>query len=151
MAIMKRSFFNTAVMLLLWSCLILTTYSCGRGSIQKAPSTEFATFIKAYSGGVLTGDNPIRIEFAQDIPLSTSHRSYEALKTTGERLNVFKDEQVALIWGVKDWCFPPEVFMAEFLKYYPNAFTRRIEDAGHYLLEDSPRETLAAIREFLEK
>ncbi len=71
MAIMKRSFFNTAVMLLLWSCLILTTYSCGRGSIQKAPSTEFATFIKAYSGGVLTGDNPIRIEFAQDIPLST--------------------------------------------------------------------------------
>lgn len=90
-------------------------------------------------------------EFVQDIPLSTSHRSYEALKTTGERLNVFKDEQVALIWGVKDWCFPPEVFMAEFLKYYPNAFTRRIEDAGHYLLEDSPRETLAAIREFLEK
>ena len=90
-------------------------------------------------------------EFVQDIPLSTRHRSYEALKTTGERLNVFKDEQVALIWGVKDWCFPPEVFMAEFLKYYPNAFTRRIEDAGHYLLEDSPRETLAAIREFSEK
>ncbi len=90
-------------------------------------------------------------EFVQDIPLSTRHRSYEALKATGERLNVFKDEQVALIWGVKDWCFPPEVFMTEFLKYYPNAFTRRIEDAGHYLLEDSPQETLAAIREFLEK
>ncbi len=90
-------------------------------------------------------------EFVQDIPLSPRHRSYEALRTMGERLNVFKDEQVALIWGAKDWCFPPDVFMAEFQQRYPNAFARIIEDAGHYLLEDSPEETLAAIREFLEK
>ncbi|MGN0910770.1 MAG: alpha/beta fold hydrolase [Thermoguttaceae bacterium] len=90
-------------------------------------------------------------EFVQDIPLSPRHRSYEALKGTGERLNVFKDEQVALIWGVKDWCFPPEVFLDEFLKYYPNAYVKKIEDAGHYLLEDSPKETLASIREFLER
>lgn len=90
-------------------------------------------------------------EFVKDIPLTPRHRSYETLKETGERLGVFKDEQVALVWGVKDWCFPPDVFMNEFLKYYPNAFARRIEDAGHYLLEDSPKETLAAIREFLEK
>ena len=90
-------------------------------------------------------------EFVQDIPLSPRHRSYEALKRTGENLKVFKDEQVALIWGVKDWCFPPEVFLEEFLKFYPNAYVRKIQDAGHYLLEDSPAETLAAIREFLEK
>lgn len=90
-------------------------------------------------------------EFVQDIPLSPRHRSYEALKGTGERLNVFKDEQVALIWGVKDWCFPPEVFLDEFLKYYPDAYVKKIEDAGHYLLEDSPKETLASIREFLER
>lgn len=90
-------------------------------------------------------------EFVQDIPLSPRHRSYEALKGTGERLNVFKDEQVALIWGVKDWCFPPEVFLDEFLKYYPNAYVKKIEDAGHYLLEDSPKETLGSIREFLER
>ena len=57
----------------------------------------------------------------------------------------------ALIWGAKDWCFPPDVFMAEFQQRYPNAFARIIEDAGHYLLEDSPEETLAAIRDFLEK
>lgn len=90
-------------------------------------------------------------EFVQDIPLSPRHRSYEALKGTGERLNVFKDEQVALIWGVKDWCFPPEVFLDEFLKYYPNAYVKKIEDAGHYLLEDSSKETLGSIREFLER
>ncbi len=90
-------------------------------------------------------------EFVQDIPLSPRHRSYEALKGTGERLKVFKDDQVALIWGVKDWCFPPEVFLDGFLKYYPGAYVKKIEDAGHYLLEDSPKETLASVREFLER
>lgn len=90
-------------------------------------------------------------EFVQDIPLSPKHRSYDALKRTGESLSVFKDEQVALIWGVKDWCFPPDVFMDEFLKTWPNAYTHKIPDSGHYLLEDSPKETLAAMREFLEK
>ena len=39
----------------------------------------------------------------------------------------------------------------EYLKYYPNAFVHKVEDAGHFLLEDSPEETLAAMREFLEK
>lgn len=90
-------------------------------------------------------------EFVQDIPLSPRHRSYEALIGTGERLKVFKDDQVALIWGVKDWCFPPEVFLDGFLKYYPGAYVKKIEDAGHYLLEDSPKETLASVREFLER
>ena len=90
-------------------------------------------------------------EFVQDIPTSPKHRSYEALKGTGERLGVFKDEQIGLIWGAKDWCFPPEVFLEEFLKYYPKAYVHRVEDAGHYLMEDSPQETLAATREFFER
>lgn len=89
-------------------------------------------------------------EFVQDIPTSSKHRSYDALKETQEKLSLLKDKPVALIWGVKDWCFPPEVFLDGFLKYYPNAFVRKIEDAGHYLLEDSPEETISAIQEFLE-
>lgn len=124
-----------------------------RGATRMATAKGLAPDVKA---GLLapydSWANRIAVcEFVQDIPLSTRHRSYEALKGTGDRLNVFKDEQVALIWGVKDWCFPPEVFLDEFLKYYPNAYVKKIEDAGHYLLEDSPKETLASIREFLER
>ena len=91
------------------------------------------------------------LEFVKDIPISPKHRSYETFVKMMERLPVFKDKPVALIWGVKDWCFPPEVFLEEYLKYYPNAFVRKIEDSGHYLLEDSPDEALAAMREFLER
>lgn len=90
------------------------------------------------------------LEFVRDIPISPKHRSYDAFVKMMERLPVFKDKPVALIWGVKDWCFPPEVFLEEYLKYYPNAFVHKIEDSGHYLLEDSPEETIGAIRKFLE-
>ena len=90
-------------------------------------------------------------EFVQDIPLSPRHRSYAALKETQEKLRVFKDEQIALIWGAKDWCFPPDVFLNRFLDFYPNAFVRIIEDAGHYLMEDSKEATLDAVREFLQR
>lgn len=89
-------------------------------------------------------------EFVRDIPMSKSHRSYEALKGTQERLHVFADKPVALIWGAKDWCFPPEVFLEEFLKYYPNAYVCKLEQAGHYLLEDQTDETLQALRHFLQ-
>ncbi len=91
------------------------------------------------------------LEFVKDIPISPKHRSYKTFVEMMERLPLFKDKPVALIWGVQDWCFPPDVFMEEFLKYYPNAFARKIEDSGHYLLEDSPDEALAALREFLER
>ncbi|MCF0235100.1 MAG: alpha/beta hydrolase, partial [Thermoguttaceae bacterium] len=90
-------------------------------------------------------------EFVQDIPTSPRHRSYETLKTTQERLPLLKDKKIALIWGMKDWCFPPEVFLEKFLEYYPDAFVRKLADAGHYLMEDAPEETIAAIREFLEQ
>ncbi len=90
-------------------------------------------------------------EFVQDIPISAKSRSYQTFVEMMKRLPVFKDKPVALIWGEQDWCFPPEIFLNEYLKYYPNAFVHRIADAGHYLLEDSPKETLDAMREFLEK
>ena len=58
-------------------------------------------------------------EFVQDIPVSPKHRSYQTFVDMMKRLPVFKDKPVALIWGVKDWCFPPEIFLEEYLKYYP--------------------------------
>ena len=90
-------------------------------------------------------------EFVQDIPTTQRHRSYETLKTIQEKLPTLADKEIALIWGMEDWCFPPEIFMKKFQEYYPNAFVRELKGIGHYLMEDAPEETIAAIREFLEK
>jgi len=44
------------------------TPSCSRFRTSDAPSTEFATFIKAYTGGVISDKSSIRIQFTSEIP-----------------------------------------------------------------------------------
>lgn len=52
--------------------LIATTYSsCSRFGKSKGQSVEFATFIKAYTGGVISDKSTIRVELASDIPYAT--------------------------------------------------------------------------------
>ena len=69
------------ISLIISSCILSAVMvSCGGGSVGKAPSTEFATFIKAYSGGVISGEAPIRVEFSQDIPLSGEALAGEPVK-----------------------------------------------------------------------
>ena len=67
---MKRLSKLPILLLLAMPFLAVMMNSCGKGSVSKAPSAEFATFVKAYSGGVISGNSPIRIEFSQDIQLS---------------------------------------------------------------------------------
>ncbi len=42
--------------------------SCSRYGKSKGQSTEFATFIKAYTGGIISDKSTIRVELASDIP-----------------------------------------------------------------------------------
>lgn len=48
--------------------LILASSSCSRFGKSKGQSIEFATFIKAYTGGVVSDKSTIRVELASDIP-----------------------------------------------------------------------------------
>jgi alpha-2-macroglobulin len=45
--------------------------SCSRFGKSKGQSTEFATFIKAYTGGIISDKSTIRVELASDIPDAT--------------------------------------------------------------------------------
>ncbi|MEL6108764.1 MAG: alpha/beta fold hydrolase, partial [Planctomycetota bacterium] len=54
-----------------------------------------------------------------------------------------------LVWGMKDWCFRPDC-LRKFQAAWPDATTVEIPDAGHYVIEDAPEETLAAIKSFLD-
>ena len=87
-------------------------------------------------------------EFVHDIPLNTSHRSYQTLKAVEEGLGQFQNSPMLLIWGMKDWCFT-SLFYEEFCRRFPLAIQHPIADAGHYIFEDAHEELLDASRKFL--
>ncbi|MBN1912487.1 MAG: alpha/beta fold hydrolase [Pirellulales bacterium] len=88
------------------------------------------------------------MEFVYDIPLRPSHPSYTALHQLEQSLPRLADRPVCLIWGMKDWCFTP-AFLDRFLDFFPHAHVHRLEQAGHYVVEDAPQEVIAAIERFL--
>lgn len=86
--------------------------------------------------------------FVRDIPLSQKHPTFSALRQLESRLPEFADVPTCLIWGMQDWCFRPEC-LDRFRRAWPDARVTEIHDAGHYVIEDAPGETLAAFEEFL--
>ncbi|MGL6196544.1 MAG: alpha/beta fold hydrolase [Thermoguttaceae bacterium] len=88
--------------------------------------------------------------FVDDIPLSEKHPSYRTLTEIEEKLPIFRNKPVCLIWGMKDWCFHPE-FLKRFLQFYPEADVHRIENAGHYVLEDAESAVISALEGFLRE
>ncbi len=88
--------------------------------------------------------------FVRDIPMKPSHRSYGVLKEIEEQgLGQFRHHPVCLIWGMRDWCFPP-AFLDRFLDSFPKAEVHRLEDAGHYVVEEAPQQVIESIDAFLE-
>ena len=58
-----------ATIAILSAILLAATYSsCSRFGKSKGQSTEFATFIKAYTGGIISDKSTIRVELASVIP-----------------------------------------------------------------------------------
>lgn len=86
--------------------------------------------------------------FVQDIPLKPNHPSYQTLVDIENGMPQFRDRPVCLIWGMKDWCFTPW-FIDKFREFLPQAEVHKIDDAAHYLVQDSPEEVVATMREFL--
>ena len=89
--------------------------------------------------------------FVCDIPLSPRHPSYQTLLDIERGLSKeFQRHPVCLIWGMRDWCFSPE-FLERFREFLPLAEVHRLEDAGHYLVEDAHERIVPLMEEFLEK
>ena len=59
---------KSVIAILSMAILILASSSCSRFGKSKGQSIEFATFIKAYTGGVVSDKSTIRVELASDIP-----------------------------------------------------------------------------------
>ncbi len=88
--------------------------------------------------------------FVRDIPLSERHPTYAVLKDLESKLVRLNHLPKKLIWGMQDWCFRPEC-LERFVSHWPDAEVVRLHDVGHYVLEDAPVETIAAIGDFLAK
>ncbi len=87
--------------------------------------------------------------FVKDIPLSPSHTTYHTLEEIESGLAAVKDWPIKLIWGMKDWCFRPEC-LDRFVEHWPSADVTRIEDAGHYVVEDAGEQVERLVADFLE-
>jgi haloalkane dehalogenase len=50
---------------------------------------------------------------------------------------------------MRDWCFRPEC-LERFLEIFPHAEVHRLNDAGHYVVEDAYEQIVPLVRTFLE-
>ena len=87
--------------------------------------------------------------FVKDIPMTPAHPTYATLAAIDAGLAQLQDKPMAIAWGMRDWCFTP-AYIERWLERFPAAELLKIEDAGHYLLEDDPTATLAFFRTFIE-
>ncbi len=96
-------------------------------------------------------DNRVAIDrFVRDIPLHRNHPTYAVLEELESGLPDFSHLPIELIWGMQDWCFRPEC-LRRFQHVWPHAHVNELESTGHYVMEDSPEETLTIMEAFLAR
>ncbi|MEM6363055.1 MAG: alpha/beta fold hydrolase [Planctomycetota bacterium] len=86
--------------------------------------------------------------FVRDIPLTNDHPTMATLRELEAALPRWSKLPIELIWGMKDWCFRPEC-LQRFEAVWPHAIVHRLPTTGHYVMEDSPDETLDRIGDYL--
>jgi len=88
-------------------------------------------------------------QFVADIPLHRHHLSYATIERIEAGLSMFREHPVCLIWGMRDWCFTPR-FLARFEEFFPQAEVHRLEDAGHYVVEEAHERIVPLVEKFLK-
>jgi cis-3-alkyl-4-acyloxetan-2-one decarboxylase len=87
------------------------------------------------------------LAFQREIPLTERDRSAPLMASIHERLPDLA-LPVLLVWGMRDPVFQP-VFLEQWRELFPEAETVELEDASHFLVEDSPDAVTDAIEGFL--
>ena len=86
--------------------------------------------------------------FVEDIPLGPRDVSYQTLAEIERRLPGMARHTWQFIWGMRDWCFTPR-FLERFLEFIPQAEVHRLEDAGHYVVQDAHERIGPLVEQFL--
>ena len=107
--------------------------------------------VRALSRRTISWANRVAVDrFVKDIPFSPRHPTWQTLESIEDALATLADLPIQLIWGMRDWCFRPEC-LVRFAKHWPQAEVHRLEDCGHYVVEDAHERIVPLVREFLER
>jgi haloalkane dehalogenase len=90
------------------------------------------------------------LRFVQDIPMRSTHRSYAMLEEIESRLGFVQKHPMLIVWGAKDFVFDDH-FLAEWKRRFPGAEVHRLDDAGHYVVEDAHERIVPWMTSFLER
>ncbi len=102
--------------------------------------------LKAYTDQFPTPDSRIgTYVFPRQICKASSW-----LKRVEEDLSALQDKPVEIVWAMKDPVFGKEYYIKRWQSHFPDAHVDRIEDASHYLQEDSPERIASAVERLLE-
>jgi len=88
------------------------------------------------------------LRFVQDIPMSPTVPSYSVVQNIQNKLHLFENHPIQIIWGKQDFCFNDH-FLNEWKNYYPKAKVDVMEEAGHYVVEDAHERIVPLLRQFL--
>lgn len=113
---------------------------------QKMSSEVAAAYLAPYN----SWKNRVAVAaFVKDIPLSQTHRSYQALVNVEQGLERLQERHVPMLicWGGKDFCFNKH-FYDEWCLRFPQAETHYFAGSGHYILEDAFGEIAPLAQQF---
>ena len=74
--------------------------------------------------------------FVKDIPMSSSHPSYNCLLNIEKKLPSLSKKEIGLFWGEGDFCFNKKFFQ-HWVEIFPKSVQKTFSNAGHYILEDA--------------
>nr|NJM02058.1 alpha/beta fold hydrolase [Desulfobacula sp.] len=129
---------------------VLGLNAFARGALYLAAETKLPRQVKA---GLAEPYNSWKnriatLKFVQDIPICEKDRSYALVDHVDRHLHLLSESRLLFLWGARDFVFDL-TFLNEFKRRFPRAKTHVFHDAGHYLFEDKPAETLGLINAFL--
>ena len=87
-------------------------------------------------------------QFVKDIPLSPLHPTWQTLADIEAGLPGLAKLPIQLIWGMQDWCFTPAC-LDKFCEIWPAAAVHRLQDVGHWVVEDAPEEAQSLLGNWL--
>jgi olefin beta-lactone synthetase len=87
--------------------------------------------------------------FVQAIPVRPNDPGYDLGLLMESRLKLLGQVPKLFCWGMKDSIFCSKI-LNEWLRHFPDAEVHRIEDAGHYILEDAPQEVIPLVEKFMK-
>jgi len=134
----------------LGTAAVLGLNGFARGALTLGSRTKLSPAVKK---GLIAPYNSWKnriatLKFVQDIPLDKKDKSFCLVEHVDRNLAKLDEKRLLFLWGTKDFVFDLK-FLNEFQRRFPGAACHLFQDAGHYLFEDKPEETLRLIRSFL--